>query len=278
MKDRKISISPKQYTQFSDKLTKLGVNTICHSGLCINRPECFKNGKIAFLVMGNICTRNCLYCAVKSGTPEKLDFDEPKKISNAVKGLNLKYVVITSVTREDLPDQGAGHFGKIVSTIKKHNPGVKIELLIPDFWADKDLLKIIIDSEPDVINHNIECAKRVFKLIRPQGNYDTSLEVLKKIKEIKTSMITKSGFMLGVGESLSDIKKTILDLKKNSVDIITIGQYLPPYNNSFGVVKLYKDKEFKKIGEFAESLKCFKKVFVGSHVRSSYHADEQFVS
>lgn len=275
MRDKKLSIPPRLFTDFSNKLSKLKINTICDSALCINRPECFKKGKITFLVMGDICTRNCRYCGVNKGIPVKLDPNEPKKVSIAVKRLDLKYVVITSVTRDDLFDQGANHFSKIISVVKKNNPGLKIEVLIPDFWGKKQLLSLIIDSKPDVINHNIECTKNRFKILRPRGNYNTSLKTLKYIKIINPTMMTKSGFMIGVGETFIDIKKTIIDLRENLVDIVTIGQYLPPNNISFPLIKLYKDNEYSKIRKYAESLNWFKKVFVAANVRSSYHADEQ---
>lgn len=218
--------------------------------------------------------RNCRYCGVNQGIPTYLDPDEPKKIAKAVKELNIKYVVVTSVTRDDLADQGANHFKETVKEIKQLGRNLKVELLIPDFWGKEELLSIIVKCRPDVINHNIECTKERFKLLRPRGNYKTSLRVLKTIKEMTPLIITKSGFMVGVGESLDDIEKTIMDLKKSQVDIITIGQYLPPTDNSFQLVKVYNKSEFADIEKFSKELNYFKNIFVGARVRSSYHANE----
>jgi lipoic acid synthetase len=274
MLDKTHSISPGQFSRFSQKLEKLGVNTICHSGLCPNRPECFTKKQIAFLAMGDICSRNCRYCGVTQGKPLKLDSQEPKKIALAVKKLGLKYVVITSVTRDDLPDQGASHFKKIVQQIRAANPKVKIELLIPDFWGRIKWLKLVVKSKPDIINHNIECSQNRFRILRPKGDYQQSMSILKKIKEIDPSITTKSGFMVGLGESFQEIKKTLVDLKENLVEIVTIGQYLAPKANSLKVKKLYSKADFEKIRKLAQDLNCFQAVFVGPKVRSSYHAAE----
>lgn len=274
MSVKTLPISPREFNNFTQTLENLKVAIICDLGLCINRPDCFRAGKVAFTVMGDTCTRNCRYCAVKKGIPKKLDLFEPLKIAQAAKKLHLKYVVVTSVTRDDLPDQGVNHYKKIVRKLKKFNPGSKIELLIPDFWGKEKLLRIIVDCKPYVVNHNIECARTVFKLLRPKGNYDISLQVLRTIKKINPSMKTKSGLMVGVGESFADIKQTIIDLRDNLVDIITVGQYLPPRKYSYPLMKLYQDFEFAKIRNFALKLKCFKMVFVGSKVRSSYYADK----
>lgn len=275
MKSKNLSISPKEFTDFTNKLTKSGVNTICDSALCINRPECYKRKTVAFLLMGDICNRNCRYCAVRRGIPKELDPEEPKKVAKTVKELNLKYIVLTSVTRDDLPDQGAYHFKEVVREIRRINRNVKIELLIPDLWGKEELLDIIVKSKPDVINHNIEGARNCFPFIRPRGNYDISLKILRTVKKLNSSMVTKSGLMVGVGESFEDIKKTILDLRQNLVDIVTVGQYLSPGKIFFRMAKIYKENEFNEIREFAQSLNCFKNVFVGVNVRSSYHADEQ---
>ncbi|MBS3175246.1 lipoyl synthase [Candidatus Woesearchaeota archaeon] len=266
-----LSISPKEYNNFNKEIDQLQVNTICNSALCPNRPECFiKNRTITFLAMGNRCTRACKYCAVFRGQPEPLDVNEPIKIANAVKKLQLKYVVITSVTRDDLIDGGAEHFSNIIKEIKKIN-NAPIEVLIPDFNFNIQSLNKIINANPNVINHNLEACKKFFKIIRPIGDYNKSLELLKYIKKMAPNIITKSGFMVGVGEDIEDIKNTLFDLKKNNVDIITIGQYLPPRKGFYKKQKIYSEEEFAYMRNMA---KDFKTTFIGTNVRSSYHAEE----
>lgn len=268
------SISPQQFTQFNTLLSSLKVNTICNSALCINRPECFSRATLAFLILGETCTRNCSFCGVNQGKPHELDCSEPSNVANAVKVLGLNYVVITSVSRDDLPDQGASQFSKTIHAVRELNPHVKIEVLIPDFCGKKELLKEITNSNPEVVNHNIECAKSCFRQIRPMADYNRSLQVLADIKSLNPQITVKSGFMVGVGESIEDIRATIQDLKSVGVEIITVGQYLAPRKSSFPVRKVYNPEEFKTIEDFAKSL-GFKRVFIGKNVRSSYHAENQ---
>ena len=213
------------------------LNTVCEGARCPNKSECYSANTATFLIMGNVCTRNCRYCNISSARPEPLDLDEPRHVAEAVKELGLKFAVITSVTRDDLPDGGAEHFKKCIEEIRKISDA-KIEILTPDFKGNKEALNIIIKSNPDVFNHNIETVRSVFKKARPQGNYETSLEVLRYVKK-NSDIVTKSGLMIGLGEEINDIEKTLVDLKEAGVDIITIGQYIQPSKQQLEVAKYY---------------------------------------
>ena len=225
------------------------------------------------MIMGDTCTRDCRYCNVITGKPPHLDTNEPIKIARSVKVLGLKYAVITSVTRDDLDDEGANHFAKTVLEIKQTNSECKVEILTPDFNGKVELLKVVLNSKPYVFNHNIEVVKSLFPKIRPQGNYDTSLKILKAAKEINPSQLTKSGMMIGIGETKEEIIQTLKDLKEVNVDIVTIGQYLQPRKDLETVSKYYTPEEFKELETIGYDM-GFKKVFSAPLVRSSYHADE----
>ncbi len=254
---------------YAKTLEKLyGVNTVCMSANCPNRYECFASGTATFMILGNICTRNCKYCAINSGVPEPIDLDEPKKIAKISKNLNLNYVVITCVSRDDLKDGGARVFVKTIREIRKLLP-CKIELLISDLNGNPDALNKILKEKPDVLNHNIEVVKALFPILRPEGDYLRSLELLKKSEKL----VTKSGLMVGFGETMEEIMETLQDLAKVNVDILTIGQYLQPSKNHSPVKKYYTPEEFKVLEKKAKVL-GFKKVFAGPLVRSSYHAKE----
>ena len=273
---QKINIKPFKRIEYSKALNflqKKQIKTICIEANCPNRYECFSKKSSAFLILGKNCTRDCRYCNVKKIKPEQVDKNEPKRIANAVHSLNLKYAVITSVARDDLTDGGARQFVKVINAIKKKSKTCKIEILIPDFNGNKTSLSLVLSAKPFVINHNIEAVKRIFKKVRPMGDYKTSLMLLKRIKEINPQQITKSGFMLGLGEKNKDMLSTLIDLKKSLVDIITIGQYLSPSPKHYPVKKYYSKKEFEQIKKIAQKV-GFKKVFCGQLVRSSYHAEE----
>ena len=212
------------------------LNTVCENARCPNKNECYTKNTATFLIMGNNCTRNCRYCNITCNRPEPLDLQEPKHVAEAVKDLGLKYSVITSVTRDDLCDGGAEHFANCIYEIKKLSPDVKIEILTPDFKGDEKSLDIIIKAHPDVFNHNIETVRDVFKTARPQGNYDTSLEVLKYVKD-NSDILTKSGLMIGLGETFEQIENTMTDLKNAGCDILTIGQYIQPSKEHLEVSK-----------------------------------------
>jgi lipoic acid synthetase len=263
------------FVKMKSLLRNAKLHTICEEAKCPNIAECFKSGTAVFLILGDICTRDCKYCYVKHGNPSKINYNEPKDVAESVKRLGLKYVVITSVTRDDLEDGGAGIFNETISEIKKLNKNCNIEVLIPDFMGKVDSLKKVVDARPDVINHNIEVTKDLFYDIRPQGNYDTSLKILKFIKQLNKNIKSKSGFMVGLGENEKQIFETMNDLKNADVDFLTVGQYLQPSKNHFEIQKYYSPDEFERIRRTALDLD-FEYVESGPLVRSSYHADKAF--
>lgn len=270
------------------------LNTVCEGARCPNKSECYSHNTATFLIMGNVCTRNCRYCNISSEKPAPLDLDEPKHVAEAVKELGLKYAVITSVTRDDLPDGGAEHFKNCVDKIRKICDA-KVEILTPDF-KPKGLapnekphpltsslngqinlcspLNTIIQANPEVFNHNIEAVREIFATARPQGNYDWSLEVLKYIKN-NSSIVTKSGLMVGLGENFEQIESTLVDLKNAGVDIVTIGQYIQPSKAHLEVAKFYTLEEFEKLKTLARKV-GFKNFQIGPLVRSSYQAMNSF--
>ena len=246
------------------------LNTVCENARCPNKNECYTKHTATFLIMGNNCTRNCRYCNITCAKPEPLDNEEPKHIAQAVKALNLKYTVITSVTRDDLDDGGAEHFANCIYEIKKLCPETKIEILTPDFKNNKNSLDVIIKAKPDVFNHNIETVKEVFKTARPQGNYQNSLDVLKYIKE-NSDIKTKSGLMIGLGETFEQIKSTMKDLNEVGCDILTVGQYIQPSKEHLEVSKYYTLEEYEILKQMAKE-SGFKHSQIGPLVRSSYNA------
>ena len=248
------------------------LNTVCENARCPNKNECYTKNTATFLIMGNVCTRNCRYCNISCERPEALDPMEPEHVAKAVADLGLKYAVITSVTRDDLPDGGAGHFARCIEEIRKISPATKIEILTPDFKGEKEALDIIIKAHPDVFNHNIETVEAVFKTARPQGNYRTSLEVLKYIKE-NSDIKTKSGLMIGLGETFDQIEATFNDLREVGCDILTVGQYIQPSKQHLEVAKYYSLEEYEELKALAR--KCgFNNFQIGPLVRSSYNAYE----
>lgn len=248
------------------------LNTVCENARCPNKNECYTCNTATFLIMGNICTRNCRYCNITCKKPEPLDVKEPLHIAKAVKDLGLKYAVITSVTRDDLPDGGAEHFANCIYEIRKQSLDIKIEILTPDFKGDINSLNTIIKANPNVFNHNIETVKDLFKTARPQGNYDCSLKVLKYIKD-NSDITVKSGLMVGLGETFEQIEKTLDDLKSAGVDILTIGQYIQPSKQHLEVAKYYTLEEFEILKELAAKV-GFNYYQIGPLVRSSYRAAE----
>ena len=248
------------------------LNTVCENARCPNKNECYTKNTATFLIMGNVCTRNCRYCNISCDRPEPLDINEPAHIANAVRDLGLKYTVITSVTRDDLTDGGAGHFARCIDEIRKLTPDVKIEILTPDFKGDTSALNAIIAARPDVFNHNIETVREVFKKARPQAIYERSLDVLKYIKE-KSNITTKSGLMIGLGETFEQIEETLCDLKKAGCDILTIGQYIQPSKEHLPVARYYKPEEYELLKMLAQKI-GFKHYQIGPLVRSSYRAAE----
>lgn len=248
------------------------LNTVCEGARCPNKSECYQRNTATFLIMGNVCTRNCHYCNIGTARPEPLDLEEPKHVAEAIRDLGLKWAVITSVTRDDLDDGGAEHFANCLKEIRTLTPDVQVEILTPDFKGKKEALDIIIKANPTVFNHNIETTRNVFKTARPQGNYDLSLDVLKYIKE-KSSIKTKSGLMVGLGESFEDIRNTLEDLRSVGCDILTIGQYIQPSKQHLEVSKFYTLEEFEELKTLAKEV-GFKNFQIGPLVRSSYKASE----
>ena len=248
------------------------LHTVCENARCPNKNECYTNRTATFLIMGNYCTRNCRYCNISCHKPEPLDEMEPLHVAKAVYDLGLKYAVITSVTRDDLEDGGAEHFADCIYEIRKLSPNTQIEILTPDFKNSKESLDIIIKSSPDVFNHNIETVRDVFKTARPQGNYERSLKVLEYIKN-NSSIQTKSGLMIGLGETYEQIEETLRDLHRVGCDILTIGQYIQPSKEHLPVAKYYELKEYETLKQMAKDI-GFKNYQIGPLVRSSYNASK----
>ena len=251
------------------------VHTVCEEAKCPNIGECFSSNTVTFMLMGDVCTRNCAFCGVNSGKPSELNKNEPAIIASSAKKLGLKYIVLTSVTRDDIFDGGASHFADTIKEIKKEIPESKIEVLIPDLLGNINSLKTICDACPDVINHNMETVNALYNTIRPQAIYERSLKVLKNAKTLNNSLYTKSGFMLGLGEKKDDVFALIRDLKNANCDILTIGQYLRPSKDQTETVEFVKPEIFDLYREEAEKM-GFLKVFSGPFVRSSYKAQEIF--
>jgi lipoic acid synthetase len=252
------------------------IHTVCESAKCPNIGECYSQKTVTFMILGNTCTRNCAFCAVCKENLLPPDENEPKKVAEAAKKLGLKYVVITSVTRDDLPDGGAEQFVKTINEVRKEVPGVKIEVLIPDFRGNKAALHNISDIEPNIINHNLETILRLYSKIRPQADYKRSLNVLKLAKKRKNSLYTKSGIMVGLGETRREVFSLMEDLRSVGCDILTIGQYLQPSKEQTEVVEFIEPAVFEEYRSKGEKL-GFKKVFSGPFVRSSYKAGEIYV-
>ena len=262
-----------QKTRDVRKILKVNcLSTVCENARCPNKNECYSNKTATFLIMGNNCTRNCKYCNISCAKPEPLDLNEPFHIAQAVKDLDLKYAVITSVTRDDLPDGGASHFANCIYEIKKLAPDTKIEILTPDFRNNEEALITIIKAHPDVFNHNIETVRDIFKTARPQGNYEGSLKVLKYIKD-NSDIKTKSGLMIGLGETFEQIRQTIIDLKNVGCDILTIGQYIQPSKLHLSVEKYYIPEEYEKLKVMAKEI-GIENYQIGPLVRSSYNASK----
>lgn len=254
-------------------LSELSLNTVCQEANCPNRMECYNKGTATFMILGRNCTRNCTFCNVSRALPDPVDGDEPEKVALAVEKLGLKHTVITSVTRDDLEDQGAEHFAKTVKAIRAKTPQVVIELLIPDLSGREDLLDMVIDSQPDVLNHNVETVPELYGTVRPMANFERSLGVLAYFKKKAPHIKTKSGIMLGLGETMPQIEETLKALRRVDCDMLTVGQYLQPSPEHIGVVEYIRPEQFEAIRKMAETL-GFKSVASAPLVRSSYHADE----
>ncbi|MFH1259853.1 MAG: lipoyl synthase [Elusimicrobiota bacterium] len=247
------------------------VHSVCESAKCPNIGECFNQKTLTFMILGNNCTRSCAFCGVDKNKPVEVDPDEPEKVFRAVLALGLSYVVITSVTRDDLPDGGAEQFVKVIKNVKLKIKN--IEVLIPDFNGNEQAINMVIEAQPDVINHNVETVKRLYNVIRPQADYFRSLRLLAEVKRKNEMILTKSGFMLGLGETDEEVYELLYDFKVSDCDIVTIGQYLPPSKTHPQVEKYYPPEEFSKFKEFGELI-GIRHVEAGPFVRSSYRAEE----
>ena len=262
------------YSNLKKLMRQEGLHTVCEEARCPNIGECWERETATFMILGDTCTRACTYCAVKTGKPTGLDLEEPLRLAQTVEKLQLKYAVITSVNRDDLADGGAFIFSQCITQIKKRTPRCKVEVLTPDFQGDIKALKSVIDSGPDTFNHNIETVRRVFPRIRAKGDYDLSLDVLANAKLINPECVTKSGMMVGLGETFEEIIATMKDLRRVNCDLMTIGQYLRPSLKHSPISKWYTPQEYEELKDEGENL-GFKHVASGPLVRSSYHADEQ---
>ncbi len=262
------------YMSLREQFRAEELHTVCEEARCPNIGDCWERGTATFMILGDICTRACAYCAVTTGLPQGLDLQEPIRLAETVERLGLRYVVITSVNRDDLPDGGAFIFAQCVRQIRSRSPECKVELLIPDFQGNWDALASTMDAGPDTLNHNIETVRRVFRRVRPKGDYDQSLELLRRVKELSPGTVTKSGMMVGLGETWDELVDTMRDLRSVDCDLLTIGQYLRPSQKHAPVTKWYTPAEFDELRMEGEAL-GFHHVASGPLVRSSYHADEQ---
>ncbi len=260
-----------EFSSVAQLVRKNALATICSSGLCPNRAECWSHRRATLMIMGDICTRSCRFCATKTGKPLPLDRDEPERVARSIHAMGLKHAVVTSVTRDDLPDGGAAHWAATVNAIRQHNPGTTIEVLIPDMDARKELLDIILSSSPDIVGHNVETVRRLTPTVRSRAKYGTSLEVLKMIAS--AGFRAKSGIMLGMGETRDEILETLDDLRAAGCSIVTLGQYLRPSVKHIPIAEYITPGEFDRLGGEARA-RGFDYVASGPLVRSSYMADE----
>ena len=249
--------------------------SVCEEASCPNLSECFSHGTATFMIMGEICTRRCPFCDVAHGKPNPLDPDEPRQLAEAVAEMQLKYVVVTSVDRDDLKDSGAGHFAACIEAVRRANPTTTLEVLVPDFRGRMDIaLSILADTPPDVFNHNLETVPRLYKKARPGADYEWSLDLLARYKSVQPDVQTKSGLMLGLGETFEEVVEVMKDCRRYNVDMLTLGQYLQPSRDHLPVDRYVHPDEFEALAEEARAL-GFKRVASGPLVRSSYQADQQ---
>lgn len=260
------------YAKVKKLITDEDLHTVCESAACPNRGECWSHGTATFMILGNVCTRSCGFCNVITGKPTELDLDEPRRVAHAISKLDLEYAVITSVNRDELKDGGASVWAETIKATREACPKTKIEVLIPDFCGNWDALQVVLDARPDILNHNIETVPRLYLRVRPQGKFVRSLELLRIAKE--QDFVTKSGIMLGLGETKDEVIDTMKAWRKSGVDLITLGQYMQPTLNHLPVERWVTPEEFEEFRQIGLEL-GFKNVFSGPLVRSSYHAFEQ---
>ena len=270
----RIPATPK-INEIKRKLRAHKLHTVCEEASCPNIGECFGGGTATFMIMGDICTRRCPFCDVAHGRPNALDADEPKNLALAIADMGLRYVVITSVDRDDLRDGGAQHFADCIELTREHSPSIEIEVLVPDFRGRMDIaIEKLAATAPDVFNHNLETVPRLYKESRPGSDYQWSLDLLKRYKAARPDVLTKSGLMLGLGETNEEVIAVMRDMRAHDIDMITLGQYLQPSKDHLPVKRFVTPEEFKELGEIAKEM-GFHRVASGPMVRSSYHADQQ---
>jgi lipoic acid synthetase len=262
------------YTKLLSLMRSKQLHTVCEEARCPNLGECWGRGTATFMILGDICTRSCGFCAVKTGRPAGLDTDEPRRVAEAVVSMKLRHVVITSVNRDELQDGGASVFAETIRQIRIREPRCRIEVLIPDFKGEKLAMDIVVDAAPDILNHNVETVPRLYNIVRPQAKYERSLEVLRYFK--MHNLVTKSGLMVGIGEKTEEVIEVMKDLRASEVDILTVGQYLQPTKEHLPIDRYVTPDEFKMYKEIGLDM-GFKFVESGPLVRSSYHADEQII-
>jgi lipoyl synthase len=253
-------------------IDELGLTTVCEEARCPNRAECWSRRTATFMIMGDVCTRPCGFCSVHKGTPESLEADEPDRLSEAAARLGLKHVVITSVTRDDLPDGGADHFRRCILAVRERT-GAAVEVLTPDFLGDLSAVDVVLSASPEVYNHNMETVPRLYKKVRGRAGYQRSLDLLAHVKKVSPRTVTKSGLMLGIGESIDELFDVLADLRAINCDTLTLGQYLAPTLKHVPVARFVPPEEFDRLAALARTM-GFLKVVAGPFVRSSYHADE----
>ena len=262
------------YEQVRELMRSKSLHTVCEEAQCPNLGECWGRGTATFLMMGDTCTRSCGFCDIKTGRPSPLDWAEPNRIAESVRAMNLQHVVITSVNRDDRPDGGSPIFAMVIRRIRQLQPGCSIEVLIPDFKGSEVALKIVMDAQPEILNHNVETVPRLFKKVQPQDHYEWALKTLENAKKLDPLVLTKSGIMLGLGETKEEVLQTMQDMANIGVDILTLGQYLQPSKKHLPVERFWTPQEFAELREIGLAM-GYKWVESGPLVRSSYHADEQ---
>jgi lipoic acid synthetase len=250
------------------------LHTVCQDARCPNIGECWGNGTATFMLLGEVCTRSCRFCAVKTGLPPECDYDEPSRVAYAIRKMQLRYAVITSVDRDDLSDGGASIFAETIRQTRAACPGIRLEVLIPDFRGSSEALRVVAEAKPDVLGHNVETVPRLYRSVRPGSRYQRSLDLLSNAKLLESRLVTKSSIMLGLGERHDEILEVLEDLRNTAVDIVTLGQYLQPTRANLPVKKFYTPEEFAEYQDCAYSL-GFQSVASGPLVRSSYHAEQQ---
>jgi len=263
------------YDRIKGLMRSKALHTVCEEAMCPNIGECWGHGTATFLMLGDVCTRSCGFCDIKTGRPAPLDWDEPNRVAQAVKNMNLQHAVITSVNRDERPDGGAPIFALVIQRIREIHPGCSIEVLIPDFKGSEAALKMVMDARPEILNHNVETVPRLFKKVQPQDHYEWAQATLANAKRMEPDVLTKSGIMLGLGETLDEVRAVMRDLRAWGVDILTIGQYLQPSKKHLPIERYVPPEEFAELKRYGLEDLGFQWVESGPLVRSSYHAEQQ---